>query len=130
MAYATTAELEQYLGHTPERAERLLERASRLVDRALVSARYDPADPGVTDALRDAVLEQCAEWDGAGADGTEAGDPQAWSSVSAGGIRLSRGSGRSTGPSGGSTTGRLTHQARLVLQQAGLTAHAPGAGWC
>lgn len=128
MAYATEAELTTYLGHTPDGAERMLTRASRLVDRALLSARYDPDDADVVEALKSATLEQCDEWDTSGADGTEAGDPDRWDSVSAGGISMSRGQ-RGSGGATSSTTARLGVQARLVLQQAGLTGHAPRAGW-
>ncbi|GAA1994359.1 hypothetical protein GCM10009799_20580 [Nocardiopsis rhodophaea] len=126
MAYATVTELEDYLGHTVEGAGRMLDRASRLVDRELISAVYDPAAPDVVEALRSATLEQCADWDEAGTDGTEAGDPDRWSSVSAGSVSLSRGSRETAGSA--STTVRLCHQARLILQQAGLTSHAPQVG--
>ncbi|MUL39629.1 hypothetical protein FZ103_00275 [Streptomonospora sp. PA3] len=128
MAYATTEELTAYLGTAPDGAQRMLDRATRLVDQALISARYDPADPDVIDALRSATLEQCAEWDEAGSDGTQASDPSAWQTVSAGSISMSRAGGR-TGERL-SVTQHLGHQAWLVLQQAGLTGHAPRSGWC
>lgn len=132
MAYATVTELTDYLGHQVDGAARMLDRATRLVDRELISAVYDPADPDVVTALRAATLEQCAEWDEAGADGTEAGDPGRWSSVAAGSISMSRGGG--SAPAGASTTDRLATQPRLILQQAGLTGHAPRTDppgwWC
>lgn len=141
--YATPAELTEFLGHTPDNAERMLTRATRRIRSALLSARYDPTDPDTAAALREATLELCAWWDDNGLDGSESGpdaDPGVWTSVSAGPIALGRG-GRNGGggESSGSATARaaaragLPEQAYLVLQQAGLTGHAPrtGArGWC
>jgi hypothetical protein len=129
VAYATVAELDAYLGHITDQAERRLDRASRLVDRELIAAIYDRADPDVVEALKAATLEQMADWDTSGADGTEAGDPGQWSTVSAGSIALGRGS-RSGGSGGASasTTDRLCTQAALILQQAGLTGQGPIVG--
>lgn len=127
MAHATPAELAEFLGRTPDSAERMLTRASRLVDQTLISARYDPDASHVQEALRTATLEQCAEWDASGTDGLAADDPSAWQSVSAGSISLSRAGGR-TGERLDTTT-RLSYQAWLVLHQAGLASHAPRVGW-
>jgi hypothetical protein len=138
MAYATVTELTEFIGHTPENAERMLTRATRRVRSALMSAIYDPTNTDVIAALREATLELCAWWDDNGLDGGESGpdaDPGAWTSVSAGSIALSRGSG-SAGAAGGSesatarTAARagLPEQAWLVLQQAGLTGHGPRTG--
>ena len=136
MAYATITELEDFLGHTPEGAPRMLTRATRRVRGALISAIYDPTDTAVVDALRDATLELCAWWDDNGMDGSEAGpdaDPGSWTSVSAGSISLSRGStGTAPEPSATARTAArygLPEQAFLVLQQAGLTGRGPRTGY-
>lgn len=132
MAYATVADLTDYLGHTPDGAQRLLDRASRLIDQTILTARYGPDDSAVLTVLRDACLEQCAEWDEAGADGTDAGDPSQWSSVSAGSIALSRASrpgGSSSGSAGAGTSQRLGSQAWMILHQAGLAGQPARVGW-
>lgn len=135
MAYATPAELEDFLGHPVDHAERMLERATRRIRGALLTARYDPTDSDVVAALRDATLEVCAYWDAQGMDGSEgaADGPSAYQSVTAGSISLTR----ATGGTGGtvSASGRaasaagLPEQAWLVLRQAGLLGHPPRVGW-
>jgi hypothetical protein len=144
VAYATEAELVAWLGHPVEGAGRMLDRATRRIRAALISAVYDPADPVVVAALRTACLEQCAAWDTAGTDGSEAGtdaDPAAWGSVAAGSISLSRASGGGQAGAGGQSSAAraaaaagLAEQAWLALQQAGLTGHGPRTGppwgWC
>jgi hypothetical protein len=137
--YATVTELDEFLGHTPDGAERMLTRATRRVRSALMSARYDPTNQTIIDALREATLELCAWWDDNGMDGSESGpdaDPGTWTSVSAGSIAFGRGSGGSgAGGSSESATARtatragLPEQAYLVLQQAGLTGHGPRTGY-
>ncbi|GAA1455457.1 hypothetical protein [Nocardiopsis tropica] len=140
--YATVEELNEFLGHTPDTPARMLTRASRRVRGALLSSIYDRTNPDTAAALREATLELCAWWDSQGMDGSEVegdlGDPRSWTSVSAGSISLG-GRGGGSASSGSSATAAaaaragLPDQAWLVLQQAGLTGHAPrtGArGWC
>lgn len=123
MAYATVDQLNTKLGKTPVNAQQLLDRASRDVDRALLCAVYDPADPDVVDALREATLEQVA------------------ANLDAGNV-----TGNGGGRSAGFTIGRLSVQASSdpadrpvkigslweqawdVLQQAGLTGYGPQSG--
>lgn len=97
--YATVEEYEAFTGETaPANAGRLLARASRLVDRAMVAAIYDttpagyPSDTDVLAGFRDATCVQVEAWanrETAQADGS---DPAAspWTSVSAGGLSFSR----------------------------------------
>lgn len=69
-AHATPAQLTEWLPasvETPPDAERLLERASTLVDQAVL-AGYDtddtgaPADPGIAAVLADATCAQVEQW--------------------------------------------------------------------
>ncbi|MES9804923.1 hypothetical protein [Streptomyces cinereoruber] len=97
--YATPEEYEAFTGTTaPANAARLLARASRLVDRAVVASLYDtdlsgyPADTDIRDGFRDATCVQVEAWVDreSAADGGD--DPAAgpWTSVSAGGLSFSR----------------------------------------
>lgn len=69
-AYATSEELATFLGSVPapEDQERLLTRASELIDDYLRTALYAvdddglPTDPAVTAALRDAACAQVEFW--------------------------------------------------------------------
>ena len=111
-AYATTAELAEWLGaDAPEDAERLLRRASELLDAAVYgayavdSATGLPADPDAAAALRDAACAQVEFW-------TEVGeahdlDGGAGSQVSIGGLSMQR-------------PGRLARRALDLLRTAGL----------
>lgn len=124
MAYATTGELTAYLGYAPNGAQRLLDRASRDIDRALLTAVYDVTLAAVITALRDATLEQVAyqlvmgNTDGI-AHGMQPGVP---TGASAGSVDLSRGQSV-----GGSTGGLplIGDQAWAILQQAQLTGRGP-----
>lgn len=140
--YATPEELTEFLDTPPDNPSRMLSRASRRVRGALLSSIYDRTRPATADALREATLELCAWWDSQGMDGSEVegdlGDPRTWTSVSAGSISLG-GRGGGSASSGTSATAAaaaragLPEQAWLVLQQAGLTGHAPRTGprgWC
>lgn len=125
MAHATVQEYETYSGTTaPPNAALLLTRASRLVDRELLCTVYDvdelgtATDPKVLAALREATCEQVAAWIPAEEDGT--GVSEMYGTVSIGSVTLARGAG-----GGGSAADHLAPQARLVLEQAGLTGHAP-----
>jgi hypothetical protein len=96
--YATVAEYEAFTGETaPANVGRLLARASRLVDRAMVAAVYDttaagyPSDSDVLAGFRDATAAQVQVW--AARDAAAAGDDPVnspWTSVSAGGLSFSR----------------------------------------
>ncbi|SDM77352.1 hypothetical protein [Streptomyces wuyuanensis] len=97
--YATAAEYETFTGQlAPANAGRLLARASRLVDRRMAAAIYDtdpagfPSDTDVRDAFRDAVSAQVEVWARRDAAAEDGEDPAAgpWTSISAGGISLSR----------------------------------------
>lgn len=95
MAYATVAELEAYAGITPDDAERLLTRASAMLDAGpLYAAVYDvdangaPTDPVVIAALRDAVCAQVQWWDELGDSVGAAG--AGWGAVAIGGLSMSR----------------------------------------
>ncbi|MEV4457015.1 hypothetical protein [Microbispora sp. NPDC049633] len=127
MAYATADDLTDYLDPVPDDADLRLTRASRLVDQALLCAVYDvddtgmPTDQRVIDALRAATCEQVASWVESGETGTGAAD--GYQSVSIGSVSLSRAAGGPGG--GGSQAESLCPQARMVLQQAGLTGRGP-----
>ncbi|AYF30611.1 hypothetical protein CSH63_24835 [Micromonospora tulbaghiae] len=119
MAYATITQLNDKLGRTPSNAQQLLDRASRDVDRALLCAVYDPQDPAVVTALREATLEQIAanltHGNSTGLGGTRRGG------FSIG--RLSVQAGSSDDPP--VKIGTLWEQAWTILQAAGLTGHQP-----
>ncbi|MBA9003665.1 hypothetical protein [Thermomonospora cellulosilytica] len=127
MAYATPAELATFLGlaEPPAGAARLLDRASRDVDTATVTAVYDTdtngaaTDPDITAALKAATLEQAAYRLDAG-DGTGAGK---WADVSIGSAKL----GRRTDvtPPAQATAGRLSVDAWQILYAAGLIGQGP-----
>ncbi|XTZ18187.1 hypothetical protein ACQSSU_12835 [Micromonospora echinospora] len=131
MAYATVEELEAYPVTVPAgvNAELLLTRASRDVDRALLTAIYDvdddgmPTKPAVREALRTATIEQVAGMLDAGErTGTGAAQPPA-------GFTIGKLSVQAAGSSGGgqqaSKIAGLWPQAWQVLQAAGLTGRGP-----
>ncbi|GHH67612.1 hypothetical protein GCM10017673_14900 [Streptosporangium violaceochromogenes] len=121
MPYATVDDLADYVTPPPN-APLLLARASRVVDQTLLCARYDPDDPDVQAALREATCEQVAAWV---ADGTEdgTGASPTYANVSIGSVTLG---GRTGGAGAGRASAtQLAPQAWMVLSQAGLTGHAP-----
>ena len=125
MAYATVAELKAFLDdYEPPGASRLLDRASRDIDRLLLCAVYDPDDADVQAALKAATLEQVAYQLAIGnTDGIshplQSGVP---SGSSAGAVDLSR--GQSTG--GNSMSAPLIgEQAFAVLQAARFSFQGP-----
>ncbi|NIL56716.1 hypothetical protein [Salinispora arenicola] len=137
MAYATEAELTAYPVTVPTGASAalLLTRASRDVDRALLTAAYDtdtngsPTDAGVIAALRDATCEQVAGMIAAGdITGTGAMPPTA--SFAIGKVSVVRG-GQGAGGSSqqASKINGLWPQAWQALQAAGLTGHGPQEPW-
>lgn len=131
MAHATSQEYEDYTGATaPADIGLKLTRASRLVDKELLCAVYDVDDTGtatdaeVLAALRDATCEQVAAWVASGTeDGT--GAAPVYQDVQIGSVRLGRGATSGGAGGGGSAATRLAPQARMVLEQARLTGHAP-----
>lgn len=128
MAYATIDDLTPtYVDPAPANATLLLERASRLVDDALLCAVYDvdedglPTDPAHIAALRDATCEQVAAWIAVGEDGT--GASAEYGDVQIGSVRLARtarGGSQTGAGGGGSAAARLAPQAWMILQQVGL----------
>lgn len=124
MAYATEAELAAYPVTVPAgvNAALLLTRASRDVDRALLCSVYDPDDPDVIAALRDATCEQVA---GNLAVGDTTGTGTVGPPV---GFTLGRLSVQQASSSTGNRpakVGRLWQQAWQILQDAGLTGQGP-----
>ncbi|MBG0830516.1 hypothetical protein HS041_22400 [Planomonospora sp. ID67723] len=127
MAYATVDDLAPYVTSIPSNATVLLDRATRLIDQALLTSVYDVDDDGaatdatVIAALRAAVCEQVTQWIAVGEDGT--GALAEWGDVAIGSVRLG---GRSTaGAGGGSAATRLAPQAAMILHQAELLGHSP-----
>ena len=124
-AYATVEELTAFMdGYEPPGAARLLDRASRDIDRLLLCATYDAADTDVVAAIKAATLEQVAyqlvqgNTDGI-RHGMQAGVP---TGSSAGAVDLSRGQSV-----GGDTAGLplIGEQAWSALQAAGIRFQGP-----
>lgn len=125
--YATTADLAAYmtdngLGAPPANAQQLIDRASRLVTRATMTAVYEvdangvAVDPVQVAAFKAATLEHVVALIALGSNGAPATQYQ---SVSAG--RISLGRGASTEVAGMIADGdTLAPQAYLALQDAGL----------
>lgn len=127
--YATSADLAAYPVAVPSgwSAGLLLLRASRDVDRALLTAVYAtdstglPTDPVLQQALRDAVCEQVAAMVATGdRTGLGIGGP---ASFTIGKLSVQGANSRSAPRTGG-----LVDQAYAALQAAGLTGHAVQ-GW-
>jgi hypothetical protein len=127
VAYATVQDLAEFLTPqpAPPDAARLLDRASRDVDQALLCARYDvdtdgmPTTPKVAAALKAATLEQAA-WRMATGDGT--GSAGKWRAVRIGSASLER---TDHTPPAERRVGDLGADAYAELQRAGLTGQAP-----
>jgi len=125
MAYATVEQLTDELGYAPNNAQKLLDRASRDIDRVLMCSNYNTADSAVLTALQQATLEQVA-WR------LECGDVNGIRHDVQSGVASGPGAGsvtlsRTGNPIGAATSGTpfLGDQAWTVLQQAGLTGQAP-----
>jgi hypothetical protein len=122
VAYATIVELGEHIGSTPANAQLLLDRASRDVDRALLSSVYDAEDTDVIAALNLATLEQVAA-------GLDNGDLTGTGATRPTGFQLGKLAVQApavTPAEGGPVkAGRLWVQAWLVLEQAGLTGQGP-----
>lgn len=126
--HATLADLAGHLTPDPVPASgaRLLARASRRVDTALLCAVYDvdqgglPTDTTVAEALRDATLEQIS-WHLANGDSEGLG--VVYTNVKIGSVALQRGgAGTDQG-----AAGELCPAAWDVLAAAGLTGQGPRA---
>lgn len=94
MSYATAADLEAFLGAPPPAtAERLLDRATELVDAALTSAMYSVDTNGnATDATVIAAMNKatCAQVESWLASGDEFDELGAWKSYTMAGLSVSR----------------------------------------
>ena len=127
--YATSGDLAEYLQDAPpENADRLLIRASELIDRMLFTARYDvdvdgdPTDTGVIAALKKATCAQVAWWIETG---DEWGLGTAYSSMSIGSVSLSRAQS-----GGGEASSRIGPDVWAALAEGGLTGHGIAVnGW-
>ncbi|MGW6498551.1 hypothetical protein [Nonomuraea angiospora] len=128
-SYATVADLvPKYVATEPADAELLLERATTVVDDAIMCAVYDvdddglPTDAQLVDALKRATCEQVAAWLDVGETGT--GGAGQYSSVSIGSVNLTRAQSGGAG-GGGSAATCLAPQAAKVLRLAGLLGQEP-----
>lgn len=131
MGYATREQLATYLGITaPADADRLLSRASELVDDHIVTATYDidandqPTHPGVITALQDATCAQVEYWLAGDEEDDVLGPLQG---VSMGGQQQQYGAGTNR-----ATPMYLAPRAARHLRRAGLlsgSVRGPGAGW-
>ncbi len=126
MAYATLADLANWLNAPPVSGDdRLLQRASELLDAALVATRYtvdgsgNPTDAINIAALRDAACAQVESWK---ATGDERGDLGQWQEMTLGPAKLVRRLSSRSGSLAGSGTGsaRLAPRAQEILHVAGL----------
>lgn len=123
-AYATVEELEAHLGYEPEGADRLLDRASRDIDRLLLCAVYDATDEDIVAALKTATMEQVAyQLEQGNIAGIRHGmQPGVPTGSSAGAVDLSR------GQSVGGNTSQMPligEQAWAVLQAAQIAFQGP-----
>ncbi|MFI7547208.1 hypothetical protein [Actinoplanes sp. NPDC049599] len=125
-AYAARTDLAGVIPVVPDNAEQLLVRASRDVDRALLTAVYDPTDPAVIAALRDATVEQVAGNLGSG-DKTGLGITTTPQGFTLGKLSVQKPAAPASAP----RTGVLVDQAWSILQAAGLTGQSPSteASW-
>ncbi len=118
-AYATLADLDGVVDPIPGNAAQLLVRASRAVDRALLCAVYDPTDPAVIAALREATVEQVAG-------GLESGDRRGLGVAAApSGFTIGRVTVQRPAAAAVPKVGHLYAQAFAALQAAGLTGQGP-----
>ncbi|MEV5289924.1 hypothetical protein AB0K64_01625 [Streptomyces sp. NPDC053741] len=125
MAYATEAEFTDFLAPdtSPAQARRLLETASDLIDELLIGAVYavddqgNPADPAVADTFAKAVCHQAQYM---AETGDETGANANVSSLSQGGLSITRSLGGSKGSGGSGRTPRYSENAIGVLKARGL----------
>lgn len=117
--YATVSQLAAWMlpKTPPANAEILLRRASRRVDRALLTSIYDPDDADVVTALMEATCEEVSVRLTQGQSSLVA---TGYTDVSIGSVRLSKGS---AGSGGGAADDQLCGEAFTILQLAGLTGY-------
>lgn len=128
-SYATSGDLADYLQTAPpDDADRLLARATDIIDRLIIAARYtvdddgEPTDTAVAAALRKATCAQVAWWIETG---DEWGLGSSYASVSIGSVSLSRAQG-----GGASSAGRVGPDVWAALATGGLTGYGPALrGW-
>lgn len=121
--YATTGDYGHWTGKPPPRDldRRVLVRASRRIDTALIGAVYDvddggmPTHPDVRATLREAVCAQ-VKWQRDNGDPDGTGVAPQWTDVSVGDVRLSR----KTSPPSGPGEVDLAPDAEQLLRQEGL----------
>ena len=116
MAYATTTELADYLyideADLPDDAERLLDRASELVDYVTLE-RIDETDTEEAEAAKKATMAQYEWW---AESGDELGVTSSFDSISIGEFSVSN----YAGSEGAVKPGGLAPRAAQYLQLAGL----------
>lgn len=127
LVFAQAADVESFTGQpAPENTERLIRKASGMVQHAIRRATFDttpsglPSDPDVADALRDAVCAQVEYWDGSDVDPTKADTTPALSSTGLDGSSL----GFDTATAAqvkAQAADSLCDEAQLILDNAGLT---------
>lgn len=121
--YATTSDYDDWTGDRSgsELERRVLVRASRRIDRALIGARYVtdeqlmPTDPHVRQAVREATCAQ-VQWCRANGDPECIGTADDYTDVSVGDVKLVKRRERTGGPDGLI----LAPAADELLRQAGL----------
>lgn len=125
-SYATLSELAAFLDSEPgATADRLLVKATRLIDLLTIGSVYDtddddlPTDATVAAAFRDAVCAQVAWWDEQG-DTTGSGGATEWGDVMIGKVRLSRRVSQGAGGDATTVPNRLATEAVEILRVAGL----------
>lgn len=122
-AYASQQDLaDSGLDPMPANADLLLLRASRMINRALLTSVYDATDADVIAALRDACVEQVLGML-AGGDTGGMGISTSVGSFQIGKLQVQKRSSTATGQA--PTTSGIVDQAWAILQSAGLTGHAP-----
>ncbi len=131
--YASSGDYAHYTGQEApaDLDRRLLVRASRRIDRALIGAVYTiddrgmPTDHRLREVLREATCAQAAWW---WAKGDHTGDgivtaPTEWDEVSIGDVRLRRNSGTSaasSGTGGAKSREELAPDAADILHTSGI----------
>lgn len=131
-SYATSGDLADYLQDTPpDSADRMLARATEIIDRILMTARYatdadgEPTDADVIAALKKATCAQAAWWINTG---DETGIAGQYQSVSIGSVSLTR--GYSSKGSAAGESARISPDVWAALAEGGLTGHAAEVwGW-
>lgn len=133
-AYATIQDLVDVYGSTPSGAAMLLVRASRDVDRALLTSVYPvdddslPTEAAHIVALRDATVEQViGNLDAGNRSGTGAAPRRSGFTIGKLSVQQAAGSGGASAAQV-DRIGPLWSQAWMVLQSAGLTGQGPTVG--